>query len=353
MVSNTLHNTVSDAGQDNDQARRLALFSNRVALKKAYAALLKQQERDARVLQASDQDVQRLQTKLDYLENLLTEPDTAFSTLLFFRLRGLWRQCHRFLAARADTLSTRASGRRRVVAIESWQAKHRLHMKTLDDAIESERAHMQALKKRLRVLSNDIERAGSWWHWWRRRALQRQKSGLALELQSALIAHNDTMLEHRRSKRQRAPKGITLSVNDARQINLTLLATAQFMHDYFDERGLAEKARVAYHRDVGVVDFGDDRRCRELFSAADSAMAAFEQIAAAGDFDAKINKQVRRLAALARYDTEQSVIAEPFELPLDNVLRGEGGLTISNSFTCPKVICDEDTWTLSAVLVKP
>lgn len=350
MVSNAQPNPVSL--DDDDQSRRIALFSNRVALKKAYATALRQQERDALALQASDREIQRLQTKLDYLENLLTEPDSAFSTLLFFHLRGLWRRCHRHLSGRAQLLTTRASGRRRVVAIESWQARHKLKMTTLDDTLDVERDDMTSLKKQLRALTHQLNQSGGWWRWFKRRRLQRERDGLALLLQSALITHNETMLEWRRMKRQRAPKDVTLTVNDARHTNLQILATAQFMHRFFDERGLTELTRMAFHRDVGVIDFGDDRKCRELFTNVDRSYAAFRECAADPEHELLLAPQVHRLASLACYDSNSAVVPEPFEVPVDGLIRGEGGLTVNDDFADPRTVIDEDIWSVSQAFVR-
>ncbi|MEO0574392.1 MAG: hypothetical protein AAF004_02935 [Pseudomonadota bacterium] len=351
MVSNAQPNPISL--DDDDQSRRIALFSNRVALKKAYASALRQHEHDARALQSSDREIQRLQTKLDYLENLLTEPDSAFSTLLFFHLRGLWRRCHRHLASRAELLTTRASGRRRVVAIESWQARHKLKMTTLDDTLEHERGDMTGLKKQLRALGHELERSSGWWRWFKRRRLQRERDGLALLLQSALITHNETMQQWRRMKRQRAPKDVTLTLNDARHTNLQLLATAQYMHRFFDERGLTELTRMAFHRDVGVIDFGDDRKCRELFTSVDRAFVQFLETVADAEHEPMLAPQVHRLAELARYDSDTAVVPEPFELPVDGMIRGDGGLTVSDAFADPRTVIDEDIWSISQAFVRP
>src|SRR5271163_348231 len=82
-----------------DEERLMQLFQNRAGLKKAYADLKDEFHLLRDRLKQQEGATIRVQEQLDSLGDLLGDPKTGFSALVFFQLRALWKTCHQQLSA--------------------------------------------------------------------------------------------------------------------------------------------------------------------------------------------------------------------------------------------------------------
>ena len=304
-----------------EQERLLRLFSNRVALKKAYSEL-RQKERDLNAsLKGAEQRSEALQQRLAYLEALLTDEQTALPTMLFYHLRGLWRRCNQHLKNSCQQMATRITGKRTVEMIEQWREAHSERLAAIENKLVTEKASIMALRQLLRDLEAQRFRAKYPWHWWLRRRLKAEQQSVTEDLRVHVANHDDTLAQARAVRVERPPKDRVLPVRDQRVINLHLLALAQFMTRFFESAGeLAEKSRQAFHREVGAIDYGADLNCRRLMVAVDQSFEKFRNYTATEQFAGLIRTQVKWLSQRAEYADAESVIPEPFDVdPLNLV----------------------------------
>src|SRR5665811_2571002 len=89
----------------------MQLFQNRAGLKKAYADLKDEFHLMSDRLKQQEGATIRVQEQLDALGDLLGDPKTGFSALVFFQLRALWKICHQQLSTFATDLTRQQEAR--------------------------------------------------------------------------------------------------------------------------------------------------------------------------------------------------------------------------------------------------
>src|SRR5271170_7052001 len=94
-----------------EEERLMQLFQNRAGLKKAYADLKDEFHLLRDRLKQQEGATIRVQEQLDALGELLADPSTGYSALVFFQLRALWKICHQQLSAFATDLTRQQEAR--------------------------------------------------------------------------------------------------------------------------------------------------------------------------------------------------------------------------------------------------
>ena len=345
MVAN--REALRDGIDDREQERLIELFSNRVALKKAYSQLRQRERALQSQLGSAEQRAADMERRLAYLEGLLTDEDTALGTMVYYHLRGLWRRCHRYLGSVAEQMSTRISGRRTVAAIEAWRAEHAVRLAECEQQLVEEKASIVTLRQLLRDIEQQRLKSRMPWHWLRRRRLSDELVEVTSELRVKVAHHDETLQAARTLRAARAPVDRSLQTVDKRAINLQLLARAQFLAHHFAAGDLVAKARNAMFREVGAIDYGDETECRALMSRVDTRFAQFQAIAAADDFGPGMDEQANRLAATVVYAEDNSVLPEPAGR-IDPMRLTEAR---SERFAPLREVLDGDLWSVSRVFL--
>ncbi len=329
-----------------DQERLIELFSNRVELKKEFARLRAERTEMQDSLQRAETDKQALSRRLEYLEGLLTDGNTAVSTMLFYHLRGLWRRCAKRLESLSAEMSRRISGRRQVMMIETWQREREAKLAEVEQQLVTEKAKIESLKQHIREANEALQDCDKLWHFFRRRQLTEQREQQSAELKQQLINHNGSIELRRQLKNSRAPINEALEVVDKRTINLHVLALAQFLYAHFEEYGLVARSAAAISKDLGSVEYGDDEACREIMAQSDNAFRALLELERAPEFKAHLLRQAEHLQKFASYGSEKSAVPEPFDM-IDNLIADPPSLMVSEYFAPPGSVTGGDIWSVS------
>src|SRR5215510_16265700 len=91
----------------------MQLFKNRAGLKKAHATLQDQLYDLKDRLKQEEANNAKGREQIDSLELLLGTPESGYSALVYFQLRGLWRACNLQLATFASELERQQDERER------------------------------------------------------------------------------------------------------------------------------------------------------------------------------------------------------------------------------------------------
>jgi len=282
-----------------DDGRVLDLFRNRAELKKAYSAM--QDE----LLQLKDRVKQqegataRVQEMLQGLELRLAKPASGYAAMVFYQLRDLWGVGRQLLDEFISELATQREDheRKQFLAEHNRQQFARrqgvaaaLHGAT--EAVES--AHEHAGRLRQQLLQH-----GSWWHYFKRRALhqQIQAAGMKLlladrELSAARAAHEAALAEPE-------PQFPGVSVVARRAINMAAIAYGQLLCERLARHRLLEPTRDASaRREPPAEQYGDQARCERLMAEIERARQALQQRAS---LQQEIRIAVEQLRPRARY----------------------------------------------------
>ncbi|MFK8053281.1 MAG: hypothetical protein AB8F65_09940 [Woeseiaceae bacterium] len=335
-----------------DQQRLLALFSNRIALKKSFKDVSAERRLLSERLDEAQEEVADLSRKLEYLESRLTDDSTAASTILFYHLRGLWRRLSFRLEDRAALLSRRIEGKKKVAAIESWQRRQKKRLKHVADKIESERALRKQTKRRLADNEASLQASRRFWWFLRRRKLRVQADDLLEELRARTDNLRALAEHHKTLRRSRPPVGIGLSVDDKRTINLNVVAMTQFLLRLFGNDDLLNRMENAIEREVGAIDYGDETVIEQQLSQAKRVEQALVSEEAGEHFDALIARQAEHLARLAQYTNSEKTLPDSF-LGVDSEHTEHSDVhVISNAFEMPANVFSRQPWRLAEILLR-
>ena len=101
-MSTAIFGNTEDKSQDSEKL--LNLYWNRAELKKEFAGMRKEQFKLQDRIKQQKGATARLQQKLDYLEELLVDPQWVHNVMVFYQLRSLALRCERKLAKFAEQL---------------------------------------------------------------------------------------------------------------------------------------------------------------------------------------------------------------------------------------------------------
>ncbi len=339
----------ADGGSvSSEEERLMQLFQNRAGLKKAYADLQDEFHLLRDRLKQQEGATIRVQEQLDALGELLADPNTGFSALVFHQLRGLWKTCHQSLSAFAVDLTrtqeARESARYRAECDAARQSRldnvdRRLH-------VAAERADLQ--RQHLASAQQEISMLTAFWHYFERR--RRNKS---LEVLRQAVVEADALVGNLHAERsaiagEGADEFPGISLSARRNINLAIIGYAELLCETVDAHGLAARAKEAVARRVHEMSFGTRAECEDYMLRVQKALAA---VARQKQITAPVKIKMERLRAVCEYRNSADTV--PTADSLINVS------TESDTVKCgpgnPGAVWNvlaEDYWDLYTVLMR-
>ena len=333
-----------------DDHRVLALFRNRAELKKAYGDLQEETFRLKDLVKQQEGATQRVQDMLNALEGRLGAAETAYPALVFYQLRRLWQNGRELITAFVADLARQQDDRER----RAHLAQHNREQFARRQAAEGELQAAQTLhaesSAQLSAFEGERATLTRFWHYFRRRALERRigAAQLAVAAADAAVAQSQGRVDEIAAESAAEFPG--LSLQSRRSINLAAIACAEALCLRLTElkTPLVELARQAIGRREPGADYGTPKECVLLMG---EIARAHRLLAEREGLATEIRDRVERLKSVARYrgpkDTApQTECLAPSE---GDVLAvpGQGG----KAARLPNVLA-EDTWDLFRVLLR-
>ena len=335
-----------EGAPDAEDHRVLALFKNRAELKKAYGGLQDETFRLKDLIKQQEGATQRVQDMLSTLERRLGTTETAYPALVFYQLRRLWQAGRELIAAFVADLVRQQDERER----RAHLAQHNRTQFARRQAAQHEQAGAQAAHDAAAAQAAALEaeraRLVRWWHYFKRRALERSIEGarVASAATTATLAQATKALED--LEREPAPQFPGLSLPARRAINIAAIAYAEVLCLRLQElkAPLVTLAREATARREASDDYGEPKECVLLMG---QIARAHDLIAAKAGLAEEIGARGERLKRVARYRGvgDSAPIVESLAFGEGDVLaQGPQG-----SLPLPNVLA-EDTWDLYRIL---
>jgi len=257
-----------------EEERLMQLFQNRAGLKKAYADLQDEFHLLRDRLKQQEGATSRVQEQLDALGELLADPATAFNALVFYQLRSLWKVCHQQLTQFAAELTRTQEARESARHAEDCEVLRRARSSDADERLTAAKTAFEEQQSRLRTTEGELTRNGAFWHYFRRRRLQK-----AVEAQrhEARAAESDVLrreMERQAIAAETAPAFPGISLIARRNINLAIIGYAELLCEHVDAFGLTAKAKEAVARRVTEMTFGSRAECERHMQLVQKAIAA-------------------------------------------------------------------------------
>ena len=336
--------------QPEEDHRVLALFRNRAELKKAYGDLQEETFRLKDLLKQQEGATQRVQEMLNTLEGRLGVSETAYPTLVFYQLRRLWQAGRELIAAFIGDLARQQEERERRAHLAQHNRQQFARRQGAEAELHAAQTLLEEARAQLATLETERDTLTRFWHYFRRRSLERRIGAAQAAVGGADAAVAEKQAQVDEIVREAGPEFQGMSLQARRSINLAAIACAEVLCLRLMElkTPLVELARQAIGRREPGNDYGTPKECVLLMG---EIARAHRLIAERAGLAEDIRERGERLKAVARYrgpkdtapqveclaPTEADVLAVP----------AHGGAAAR----VPNVLA-EDTWDLFRVLLR-
>ena len=336
-------------GKPDEDHRVLALFRNRAELKKAYGGVQDEVFRLKDLLKQQEAATQRAQEMLNTLEMRLGAAATAYPALVFYQLRHLWQTGRELVSQLIADLVRQQDERERRVHLAQHNRSQFARREAADSALQAAQGlHGQATAQ-LAELEKVRVALNRWWHYLKRRALQRSIAAAEAAVVGAGVSLREAQLGVEEIARAPTPEFAGLSLPARRTINLAAIAYAEALCLRLTQlkAPMLKLAREATARRETADDYGSPRECVLLMGQIARAHTLLIDRRGVAQ---EIRARSERLQRVARYRNEADTT------PATNSLAfTEGDVQLAGGQTgdaqVPNVLA-EDTWDLFRVLLR-
>ncbi len=330
-----------------EDERLLALFRNRVELKKEFAKLRNQGRQLQDKLQQQEGEALRSQQQLEQLEGMLAHPVQAVNASVFYQLRGVWNHCRRKLDRLGKNLLTQHSDRETKLELDRFNATQKAALSVISRHEQQAIGQQRKMAAELESCRREYMRARGFWNYFKRRSIAAQIE-MADQGHMAATVHLEECLEQRKCKAAESPSVCQeLTVEGRRKINLMLIAVTQELYLHFSKYNVSGLAREASVRQVADVNYGDITACRKLNIHIEKSQ---RRLPSGDDLVIRSRQRIAYLEKCAGYrlETDTVPVAGSFaDIPLEV---GEGGDVRGHRSVNINVLADE-YWDVYSVLL--
>ena len=324
----------------------MQLFQNRAGLKKAYADLQDEFHLLRDRLKQQEGATIRVQEQLDALGELLADPATGYGALVFFQLRALWKICHQQLAAFATELTRQQEARETARHKEECEAQINDRLAEVQQRLDAAAADAEEKRGRLDAALAEVNRLKAFWHYFKRRRLQKslemlRNEGLAAE---GFVSH----IEAERKTIEADPlepfPGISLGAR--RNINLAIIGYAELICENVDIFGLTARAKEAVARRVQEMNFGSRADCESYMQRVQRAIAA---VSSPKQINGLVKLKLDRLRQSCEYRNQADTVPTADSLA---PVGAQSGRSPKGPAPSPWNVLAEDYWDLYTLLLR-
>ena len=276
----------------------MQLFQNRAGLKKAYADLKDEFHLLRDRLKQQEGATIRVQEQLDALGDLLADARTGFAALVFYQLRGLWKTCHQQLSQFATDLTRQQEAKETARHKSECETERNLRLGDVDTRLQEAAADADLKREHLAAAQNELTRLTAFWHYFRRRRLQKSLEVLKQGVVLADAVVGDLHAERSAINNEALPEFPGISLGARRNINLAIISYAESLCEHVDAFGLAARAKEAVARRVHEMSFGSRADCEGYMQRVQKAHAA---IANQKQITTGVRAKLERLRGISEY----------------------------------------------------
>jgi hypothetical protein len=330
-----------------EEERLMQLFQNRAGLKKAHADLQDEFHLLRDKLKQQEGATIRIQEQFDSLGELLGDPKTGFSALVFFQLRALWKTCHQQLSAFAADLTRQQEAREVAKHTADMEAEKNARLSGADQNLRDAGIEADAQRRHLAEAQNELGRLTAFWHYFKRRRRQKSLETLRNHVVTADSAVGELHAVRSAIEHEVLPEFPGISLAARRNINLAIIGYAELLCEHVDAFGLSARAKEAVARRVHEMSFGNRDECEGYMQRVQKAHAAVsnqKQIASA------VRTKLDRLRVTCEYRNSADTVptADSLTLPAMEQELGKPRAPAQNTFN----VLAEDYWDLYTVLLR-
>jgi len=260
--------------EEGDEERLVSLFRNRAELKKAFSDLQKSLRLAEERLASQEAATRRAEERFQAIEQLLAQPGTGYTALVYFQLRALWQGCRDRLQAISDESRGRHEERQRREELMRFNQEKQRQLAAIDQQIAQAKDEVEERVSRRNLVRAELEGAQGLFGFTRRRQLNELLQQRRVELEASRLRVLE--LQDRRTgvSTEPWPEFSGLDIATKREINITLIAAAQELYLRFSADELSRKARDAHVNAIQEMRYGSEDSCKALIGTIRQAVAS-------------------------------------------------------------------------------
>ncbi len=288
--------------------RLLELYWNRAELKKEFRKLRDENYALTKRLQSKDESRELLQQKFDSLEMLLANPEAGFNAIVFFQLRFVWRTCRAELEKFAAQLLNQQLQRARQAQLMQFNRERAGQVELLRGEIQDRREQLQQAAAQRQTLEAEVAGLTGFWNHSRRRKRKSMIEELSASVDGLSSTMEQLIADKTALEQTQAPDVDATSVAARRLINLAVIALAQQLFDYFDEKGLARLAHEAMVKPIEEIKYGHRADCIRYIEEIPRAISQRNSEPGLSDI---LRRRTAALRQVAQYRAQGDTVPRP------------------------------------------
>ncbi|HRP35785.1 MAG TPA: hypothetical protein PLI48_07875 [Gammaproteobacteria bacterium] len=259
--------------EESEEERLLNLFRNRAELKKAFSDLQKALRLAEERLASQEAATRRAEERFHAIEQLLAQPGTGYTALVYFQLRALWRACHERLQIISDELRGRHEERQRREELMRFNQEKQRQLAALDQQLTQAKDEVEERLAGRNAARAELERAQGLFAYFRRRSLSERLQQRQSELEASRLRLAELQDRRAAVSAEPWPEFSGLDNGTKREINVFVIAAAQELYLLFATDDLARKARDANVNPIEEMRYGSEEECKALIGKIRNAVA--------------------------------------------------------------------------------
>jgi hypothetical protein len=326
----------------------MQLFQNRAGLKKAHADLKDELHLLRDRLKQQEGATIRVQEQLDALGDLLGDPKTGFGALVFFQLRTLWKTCHQQLSTFATDLTRQQEAREIAKHKADIESAKNARLADVDRRLQVAATEADMQRQPLTAAQSELGRLTAFWHYFKRRRLQKSLEALRQSVVLADSSVGDLHAERSAVDHEAPPPFPGISLGARRNINLAIIGYAELLCENVDAFGLAARAKEAVARRVHEMSFGSRAECEGYMQRVQQAQAA---VAGQKQVTPALKAKLDRLRSTCEYRNNADTVPTA-----DSLAPAAAELDLGKPAKAPNAaawnVLAEDYWDLYTLLLR-
>jgi hypothetical protein len=334
--------------EDPEDHRVLALFRNRAELKKAYAALQDEIYRLKDRIKQQEGATLRTQEMLGVLETRLGLTESGFPALVFYQLRRLWQLGRELIEQFVAELARQLEERERRAHLAEHNRRQFARRQEVEARLNAAQSTVAAARDQLAELNAAHARLTRFWHYFKRRALARQRDAARAAVGVADLAMDAARQVATEVEQEPQPEFPGLSVEARRTINMTAIAYAEVLCLRLRKTPLVALAREATARREITDDYGTRAECEALMAEIERASSLMQSRTTIAQ---DVKERSARLHKIARFRNANETVPTSESIMLADADAPASAGAGANEAKLPNVLA-EDTWDLFRVLLR-
>lgn len=300
-----------DEVQDEQQQQLLLLFEKRNQLKREFGKTLNELETLREQHTALLERASESESRLAGLETTLRDPERAQNVIIYYRLDALWKFCRKVIEKRRAELVEKFETLEKQKALDNFKKTAVQQQQQLEGKFSQLDGVYQEMSANLKQLQDELRRSQKIWHYFKRKKLLPQLAEAEAQIAPIASQREECLAELQRVRDREPPPYKGLSVLAKREINLQLIALAQYLYVHFNENDLSALARSTQIKPPGECNFGPRSECLEMERPIRDGIAKMKSDEKRTD---KVNRRVNHLRENVSYKGNADAVPEPHTL---------------------------------------